>query len=151
MVFIRHCVADVSLRDSSEVTGASLHAPLSLPQLGIAFHSPPVGAAEFYVWLLAMWWFSFKLMSGEDPMIYHCFSEPTSNIKIRLVGYDVGYDGFCQKHETLCVGCHKYFTIADLLGGVCRPAARSSNSAVRATTAKILMLLNESPFYYSFL
>lgn len=85
-IFVWHCVADVSLRDSSEVSGESLHTLLTLPQLGIAFHSPPVGFIRVLSLsknaLLALWWFSFKLMSGEDPMICHCFSEPANNIMI---------------------------------------------------------------------
>lgn len=50
-IFVWHCVADVSLRDRSEVPGESLHTLLTLLQLGIAFHSPPVGSTEFYLWV----------------------------------------------------------------------------------------------------
>lgn len=136
----------MSLRDCSEVTGGSLHTPLILPQLGIAFHSPPIGVTEFWVKIhLPCDGFPSSWCQVRIPWFFTAFQ----NLQITL--WLVGYDGFCQKHETLCVGCHKYFTIAGLLGGVWRPAARSSHSAVRATTAKIPIFLNESPFSYSFL
>lgn len=147
MILMWHCVADVSLRDSSEVTGGSLHIPLILPQLGIAFQSPPVGAAEFYVWVKVVTCPMIVFLQTDVRWWSHDLSLLFRPYKFQLVSYD----GFYQKHEALCVGCHKYFTIADLLGGIWRPAARSSHSAVRATTAKIPMFLNESPFYYSFL
>lgn len=146
------CSRCISQRQFRSFWG-SLHKLLTLPQLGIAFHSPPVEATEFYLWVKMVYLPCDGFPSSWCQVRIPWFVTTFQNLQITL--WLVGSDGFCQKHETLYVACHKYFTIADLLDGVCRPAAKASNSAVRATTShyrdKIPMLLNDSPFYYSFL
>lgn len=141
-----HCVADVSQR-------------LFRSYWGIIAYTPHPATAGYCLPFTTYRSHRILSKSGYLP----CDGFPSSWCQVRIPWFFtafqnlqitlwlVGYDGFCQKHETLCVGCHKYFTIAGLLGGVWRPAASSSHSAVRATTAKIPIFLNESPFSYSFL